>query len=58
MMLEAQNLDKTALHKYRSRNRSHHVYRAASKLWAATGMPWAEALGIVNSAFDACIQDG
>lgn len=56
MQLEAQNLAKTALRKYKSMNKTHSEYRAAARLWGS-GVNWTEALQIVNEAFDSCIQD-
>lgn len=56
LIMQVQNLERTALEKYRVENRSQHIYRAASRLWV-TGLPWADALSIVEDAFDACIQD-
>lgn len=54
--LEAQNLQKTALEKYKAQNKSHHAFEAASRLWVL-GMPWAQALQIVEEALSACIRD-
>ena len=55
LKMEAQNLEKKALRKYRSDNRRRCVYTAASRL-RAHGVAWDESLKMINDAFDACIQ--
>lgn len=45
-------LEGSYLAKYKVANKAHHIYRAASRLWAA-GMRFETALQIVREAFDA-----
>lgn len=54
--LTAQGLSKRQLDKYKVKRKSHHVYKAASKLWAR-GVAWEQALSVVQEAFDAVLQE-
>lgn len=56
LAMQAEGLKKDHLDKYKSKRRSHHMYRAASRLWAA-GLPWEQAFTIVKESFDAVIAD-
>lgn len=56
LRLQADSLEKKVLAKYRVANRSHHVYRAAARLWAC-GVDMPTALSVINEAFDACVQE-
>lgn len=56
LQLQAEGLAKEALDKYRVKRRSHHLYVAAARLWAA-GMRWSDAYRIIDDAFAAVIAD-
>ena len=54
--MQKDSLRKEVLSKYKSRRRTYHIYRAAARLWGS-GVPWTEALSVINEAFDACIAE-
>ena len=55
LILQSQALEKKALCKYKGQRKRFHEYQAATRLWAS-GMDWQEAIGIIQQAFNACIQ--
>ena len=52
--MQADSFKKGVLDRYKAKRRSHHLYEAASRLWAL-GVAWPTALEIVSDAFDAVI---
>lgn len=56
LQLQAEGLNKEVLDKYKVKRRSHHLYVAAARLWAA-GMPFSQAFNIVKDAFAAVIAE-
>lgn len=55
--MTAERLQRSTLDRYRAHNKWYHLYRAASRLWAESQVPWDRALQIVTEAFDACLVD-
>jgi len=56
LSLKRELLEGSYLAKYKVRNRSYHIYRAAARLWTA-GLAWKTALDIVTESFDAATYD-
>ena len=54
--LQAGQIEREALEKYKSARKNIHLYRAAARLWAR-GISMNEALEIVGQAFDEVIQE-
>ena len=52
VLLQRELLGKQHLGKYKSKRRSYHIHKAAAKVWAR-GVPWVDALDMVQEAFDA-----
>ena len=56
LRLRKERLNKGCLETYKAKRRDFHIYKAASKLWAA-GISWEKALTTITEAFDATTHE-